>query len=333
MASERATCSLRAEYHDAAAPSDMDELAARSLEIAHRIEASSRRSDVRRTRARIALLLLRLRCPLAARPRRSWYVPGAVARLGTDGLRRVWRSHFGEEPPHRRTIQRHLGALELAAVLVRAPGDFQETMADPRHPERRPRYPDTFHVLASGPEATWWARVGRELLRRRPDVRSNPHAWAMVFGDWRKRLERGGWQRSLFPELDEDIGAAPGHDPVRMEPHELERSRGRAAVLREALRARADQLGLSSALAAAGCQLRGRWSFEVLRRFERLEGATAMLVLALERGDRVRNAGGWIVRAWRHAAASELRGALAFVRRPLRGSRCRNGRRGRPPAT
>lgn len=162
-------------------------LEAKSRRLACVVEASSRRRDVRRFRSQLLLLLLAVSCPPHARPRRRWYVPGATARIGAAGLRRAWRGYHGQDPPTLRTFRSHLSALEQALAIIRSPGDWLPILRDPDHPERRPRYAETIHVLESDSAALWWAGEGRELLAANPGTRCNPDKWAAVFRGWRAR--------------------------------------------------------------------------------------------------------------------------------------------------
>ncbi len=162
-------------------------LEARNRRLACVVEASSRRRDVRRFRSQVVLLLLAIACPPHVRPRRRWYVPGAVTRVGAEGLRRAWRGFYGEEPKSLRTFRKHLADLEQALAIIRSPGDWLPILRDPEHPERRPRYSETFHVLESDAAALWWAGEGRELLEANPGTKANPDKWDAVFRDWRAR--------------------------------------------------------------------------------------------------------------------------------------------------
>ena len=178
-------------------------LEARSRRLAQAVEACSRRRDVRERRSQIVLIVQAAACPLGCRARRPWYVPGAAARLGARGIARAWRVVWGEEPPTVRTIRSHLGALERACVLVRAPGAWLPAWTDPEHPERRPRYPDSFHLLEDDRAAEWWATIGRRRLEDAPRARQNPGIWARLFGAWRSEAAR------FQLELDFDGQAPP----------------------------------------------------------------------------------------------------------------------------
>jgi len=318
----------------APARSALDELAERSPRLACAVEAASRRRDCRELRSRLLLLLLALACPPRGEPRRSWYVPGAVARLGAEGLERAWRGFYGGGAPSLRTIRKHLGELEGACALVRRPGDWMPRARDPEHPERRPRYPQTFELLEQDRDAEWWAREGRHMLAAHPEARANPDAWRRLFRGWRERAAR--LEREPMLPFEEGLLDVPpqvradpsssgslrqaagfaadsggpessanqtGHkasSPVRgrsaPSAEQLERARaiGRAAMEREPLRCLA-------LLRAAGADVRGSGAqLELARCPERLAAAARLLARALERGDVVRNRAGWILRAVRH---------------------------------
>jgi len=273
------------------APDPLDELAARSHRLATVVSATSRRRDVRETRARVLLLLLELRCPLGRSPRLRWYVPGAVARLGWRGILDRWRERFGEDPPAERTIRGHLGALEGACAIQRQPGDFLPVRRDYLKEGRRPRHPDTLHVLEDERDATWWATTGEALLERNPDARRDPRAWKRLFARWRELARTP----ELPFELPEDPPAV-AHAPERVQ-----------AVL-VASTARGALASLSG-LAAAGLRLGARERLELARDPARLAGAAGLLWRALDRGDRVRNPEGWLLRAFRSASSDELAAA------------------------
>lgn len=190
------------EHHLERAPrTPLEELARRNLRLANLVEAISRRGDVRALRARLLLLLVARVCPLGVRPHRAWYEGGAVARMGVEGIRRAWAEEHGHDAPSERTIRAHLGALEIACAIQRAPGDFLPCRRDLEHPERRPRYGDTIHVLESEAAARFWAGEGEARLARNPEARTNPHRWKMLFGRWRAEAaqdELFGAEREIF---------------------------------------------------------------------------------------------------------------------------------------
>jgi len=67
----------------------LEDLFGRSVRLATVVQATSRRRDVREIRSKIVLLLLALRCPMFGTPAKPWYVKGAVARRGLEGLLRA----------------------------------------------------------------------------------------------------------------------------------------------------------------------------------------------------------------------------------------------------
>lgn len=302
------------------ADATLDELAGRARSVADRVEAVSRRADVLLFRARLVLLIMDLSCPLGCRrPRKPWYVPGACARLGARGLRRAWSGRWGEDPRSLRTFRSHLGALERACVLVRSPGDRICCRLDPEHPERRPRYADTLTVLRTEREAAWWAMIGLPLLDRHPECRRSPERWRMILGRWRDRLREpaqldlpfGGGHATSAGRSVPERGPSPPADPLEG----VERAARIVGALRSA--EGRGELALSCALARVGVRLDGAASFRVAARPDRVRGAAAMLAVAYARGDRVRNPGGWFLRAWRHAALGEMCLALRALRLPL----------------
>ncbi len=343
-------------------------LEGRARRLAQAIEGASRRRDVRERRAQIVLVIWELTCPLGGRPRRSWYVPGGTARLGADGIRRAWRGYFGEDPPCLRTIRSHLGALERACVLVRAPGDWLPIWPDPRHPERRPRYADTFYLLDSDQAAEWWAGVGHERLEELPGARHNPDKWAAAFGNW--RAEAAGFQLELRFDRPrgsggpETVGAIlAGGEPGRTVPsgdlmtlgtppatpadelvkqtRENPETDARIppgpteaqAELAGLVRRGAGPFELLAGLAATGAQVQGLNFGRLARDGPRLVGAAAVYLVALRRGDRIRNRAAWLVRVFTAAAEWELAAAIYRVARVGGQTGARNGnqtrRRGR----
>jgi len=272
-----------------APPDSLAELATRNFRLSTLVVATSRRRDVQRNRARILLLLLDLKCPLGGRPRALWYVPGAVARLGWRGLRDRWEDRFGEAPPSERTIRSYLGILEAVCAIQRQPGDFLPVRRDLIQDGKRPRYPDTLHVLESEDVSKWWAREGEALLRENPEARTNPRVWKSVFGDWRGAARR--------PELPFDPplrNVVPAPSPEKLVSNVLAASRARGPLAR------------LSALSSAGLRLALPERLELARDPGRLAGAAALLWIALERGPRVRNPTGWLLRAFRSASIEEL---------------------------
>lgn len=305
----------------------------RNRHLANVVEAISRRRDVRRFRAQILLLLLDLACPPGGRPRRAWYVPGAVARVGAEGLRRLWSAKFQEEPRSMRSFRTHLGALEESCALVRAPGDWLPMLRDPQHPERRPRYSDTLHVLESEEASVWWGQEGRQVLEDRPDVRHNPDRWRELLGSWRDRAKP---RRPHLPNLVEgnrnpsagtgtftvgaalqELGLAPAV-PERQEPplEDAYPTRRKAALeLSRVLEPAGNPFDVLDALALAGAHLKGRPASELVANPFRLRASAALYAVALRRGDRIRKPAGWVVRAWKFAKADEVLQALTLCAR------------------
>jgi len=335
------------------APSRYNELALRNRHLAHVVQAISRRRDVRELRAAILLALLERRCPPSRSPARAWYVPGAVARYGARGLIGSWAHRWGETPPALRTIRAHLGELERACAIVQAPGDHMPTRRDPDHPERRPRYCDTIHVLESDEAAQWWADVGHPRIDRAPRARYSPATWRALVGGWRAEVtdaardiaadsrsvrgqaelpfERaaspatqgsresvresattsaGSWRGGPLDELVARIGVAylPPRPAARAPSREA-----LAELVRACRRFTPDAGELLHALDGAGCILRGRPRYRFARAPERLAAVACLLLVALARGDTVRNRAGWLVHAWT-AQTGELRRAMTSVR-------------------
>jgi hypothetical protein len=291
--------------------SPLDELAGRSVLLAGLVEAASRRRDVREVRARIVLLLFALRCPLGARPSKPWYVPGAVARLGAEGLLRAWAGFYGEGAPCLRSMRSHLGALEQSGILQRSPGDWLPVRRNPAHRERRPRWPDTFHLLDGEAATEFWAGPGARLLEQHPAARHSPEVWRRLFAGWRTKPVQ---HQLAF----EGVLARPKPPPPRAAANhgELEAVRAAGVELARALRSAAGPFEVFGALAAAGAGLRGPGTFKAAAGWKRLRLAGAMLARALVRGDRVRNAGGWVWRAFACADAQELERAHGWLHGP-----------------
>jgi len=309
-------------------------LSQRSRRLADLVEAISKRRDVVRRRAKLLLLLLELRCPASGRPRRPWYVPGAVARLGPSGIWRAWRHRWGERPPSETTIRAHLGMLERHLALIRSPGDRLPVLFDDEHPERLPRHPDTIHLLEEDREAEWWAGEGRRLLEANPTAKLSPTTWRRLFRDWRERASSR--QLSLpFPMVP---SPAPGPSTPEIPAARASRELAQAAV------ASPGAAGILSALDRVGAELRGPNRRRLARDLPRLRCSCALLAVALKRQAdgseerrRVRRRAGWLARAFDHATPAELRSALEWAARsvgisiPKPGSdRCRPRRNAGP---
>ena len=274
-------------------------LASRCRRFADLVESISRRRDVRETRSQLLLLLLELRCPAGGRPRRGWYVRGAVARVGIATLRRRWVLRFGAAPSER-TIRAHLGVLERARAIVRAPGDWLPV--EPGSRPWRPRHPDTIHLLEDEAALEAWMAMGPKVIQRHPGAKRDPDLWRRHLRTWRER----GRQLELF--------GTPEGLPDRVEEQEERGKRILAALATEGGRSTDGALNLFHALEAAGVRLRGRPSFEVAVDPGRLRGAAYLLARALVRGDWIRNRAAWIVRAFRHAPDWELEQARLWAR-------------------
>lgn len=297
----------------------LEVLAARSPRLANLVESISRRRDVRDLRARLLVLLLELRCPPSAhRPRRSWYVRGAVARLGLEALRRAWRSLHSAEAPSSRTLRTHLGVLERVMAVVRQPGEYLASsrargLEGAEGQAFRPRHADTLHVLEDERAADWWARNGAPALARAPAARRCALRWRKLFGlDWRSQVGAPE-QRTLFERQDlERVPTGPREglpDRPGCPPAEAER------VREEISAAGGEPLALLLALARAGARVLGRPSFELAGDPARLRGAAGLFARALLRGDVLRNRAAWLVRAFRHAPRAELSIAAAWLGR------------------
>lgn len=269
-----------------------------SVRLATVVQAASRRRDVRELRARLVLLLLRLRCPPGRAPAKTWYVPGGVARLGISGVVRAWRGFFGGEVPTERTLRAHLGVLEKACAVIRAPGDWIPTPAG----APRLRHPDTFHLLDDERDARWWADEGLPLLDRNAGARNNPTDWRRLFRGWRDRA-RDPQARLPFPAPDSrpDQDARPASSNAED-----------ARVVRAALET-GEPFTILSALRAVGADPDPRVLIQLAADRAALARAAARLAGELERRTRIRNRRGWIVWAFREAG-----GRLGFPSRSTR---------------
>lgn len=319
-------------------------LSLRAHALADAVEACSRRRDVRETRSAILLVLLGRTCPLGRAPRVPWYVPGAAARTGAAKLVRelARRGLVLTE----RTVLRHLGELERAALLARQPGDY---LAPPRAGDiRRPRWADTIHVLGRPWERVWWDLVGRARLAAEPLARRDPRVWRRLFGSWREEarasrdaLLRGTITRRMLRDAEAAgplflaaLGVAPGpmrvgRDPV---PWPEERRRRVAAELCSTI-ARSgwdEPRPVLELLDRCGVQLRGFNRRRAICTPRRLAGAAALFALSLRTGrDRIRRKTGWLWRAFLMAGPGELAGALeaaAWIARHERTERWNDAR-------
>lgn len=288
-------CAARALHQE----DELERLAQLSPRLALLVQTSSSRSDVRVMRARLLRLLLGIACPEDVAPRRSWYVPGAVARFGLWALRQVWEHTHGVAPCER-TLRRHLAALEDCLAIVRQPGDRIPSL---RRPGKAPRYPDTLHLLTDERDARWWERVGGEVLRRHPGARVSPERWEALFGQWRARARSR--QLELFHVPRAPI-AMPGCEPV---PTERAAAQAAAQGIAQALRGRS--LDLLVALSKAGVHAPPSAQAELLRSPERTRRAAALFALALGRGDLIRSGWGWVRAAMRGTSREEGQRALA----------------------
>lgn len=321
----------RIAHEERAQVEPLDLLAAQCRRLAEVVSAISRRRDVRTVRSRLLILLLNHRCPLGTTPRHAYYVPGAVVRMGVDGIRRAWRGEFGEEPPSVRSLRTHLAVLERNLAIMRSPGDFIE-QTYPDHPERRPRMAQTLHLLETDRAAAWWAREGMRLLRENPKARTNPFLWRRLLGNWRERakdlqLDLLDAQEALeaMPETIETPGEAPGMvpeavpstaRPARQESGSPEPSTDVRLVrgLKSVALSRGDAIETITALRRAGVPLQGgRLVMQLASYMDRTRGAAAMLAVALARGDRIRSVAGWYVRAFKSATTDEFRDALRLL--------------------
>lgn len=290
----------------------------RARRLANVVTAISRRRDVRETRAKLILVLLEHLCPEGGRPLKPWYVPGAVARFGIESLQRAWKELFGEEAPVERSIRSHLAVLEAACAIARQPGDWLPYLFPDEDVEKRPRYPDTIHLLLDDREAEWWEVEGARILREHPGVRRSPRVWRLKIGDWRAKARTR--QLELFPQVVRNVAAAMRRNAERGaedragNPHAPNRALHAdpkaGEFLLAALRRRAKPAELLGALHLVQVRIGGTTSWRCLRAPERFRGAIALLASALMRGDRVRSRAAWLMGAFNSATDSELAAAL-----------------------
>ena len=253
----------------------------------------SPRRDARANRARLLILLLELRCPPAKRPKRSWYVPGGVARTSLEDLAARWPKRFHLPPPCRRTLLRHICRLSAGGAIVRVPGDLLGWGPDPDDPQKAPRFPDTLLVLTTELEWQWWATVGLARLDANPGARKSASIWRRLFGRWRG--ESAGRQGELF-HVDPQ---APTVTPDSATLRRLANSDG--------------LLDLLGGLKAAGVALASRMTWRLASSESRLRGAIALLARAIGRGDRIQNFAGWLVHAFSRAPRAELEQAARWA--------------------
>lgn len=263
-------------------------------------------------------MLLMFKCPEGVEPKRAWYVPGAVARVGADGLASSWLAYWDEDPPSMRTIREHLRKLQDAGTLVAAPGAWLPVLRHPEHPERRPRYPDTFHILESDSDAEWWAEVGVFQMAEEPSSRFNPDLWARLFSTWRSQSRRRAKAPvSLFPPA-QLAAAAAQRGPIEHELDQVvpatEHIIADAETLEAAVVHAKEPIELLEVMGEIGGRIRGGLGFRMVSSGERLRGAVALLAQAMRRGRPIHNRAGWLVGVWRDAKAQELVDAIAVSR-------------------
>jgi len=201
--------------------------------------------------------------------------------------------------------------LESAGVLVKSPGDWLPIPRDPKHPERRPTYAQTFHLLETDEVADWWAADGQKILKLHPNCKTNPDRFRMLLGDWRKRAAKGPSgvvQETLWDDSATiSAGDGAGSGSARSIEHRVD-------ILREIVcrpNVRPDEIVVS--LDRAGLRLRGPNRLKVQRNAGRLRGVAAMAAIAISRGDKIRKPGGWIFRAFDIAPVEELAQAIAKI--------------------
>lgn len=298
-------------FQDAERLDPFGHLSTRRPRLAQAIAATTKRRDTRQRRAQILLMLLQHRCSLRGNANRPWYVPGAVARLGADWLETTWRTFWHEAAPSIRTIREHLRRMQDAGVLVAAPGDWLPMLRQPDHPERRPRYPDTLHILDTDADAAWWAEVGIPRLKANPRARYNPTLWRQLFRTW--RADAAALAKMPTIAFAEDQPRAARRATI---PAEVQAEAEAAATVLERAVARFEEssegrLELLTALAEAGARVHGAIAFQMHAGRGDLAGSTAMLAQALRRRKPIGNRAGWLVAAWRDSSTDERREARA----------------------
>jgi hypothetical protein len=296
-------------FQDAERLDPFGALTGRRARFAQAIAATTLRRDTRRRRAQVLLMLLQFRCPLRGNSRRGWYVAGAVARMGADWIETTWRTFWQEEAPSMRTIREHLRKLQECGVLVAAPGDWLPMLRQADHPERRPRYPDTYHLLDSDAEAHWWADVGLPRLEQNPSARHNPTLWRRLFASWRDEVAKA--IAPGFSPAAEVAESAPRQKAATKPVRQVQNVDKSAILALELAVARADddtkvgRLALLTAAAEMGARIQGQLSFQMLAGRGDVRGAVAMLAQALRRSKPITNRAGWLVAAWRDATPAE----------------------------
>ena len=281
-------------------------------ELAEIVGASSSRADAVAARARILALLLEMRVPLGGGLRKPWYVHGAVARCGAQGLLRAWNGS-PVPPPSIRRFRDHLGALEDVYAIVQQPGDpvptrnRKPTQYGPGGAGARKlrRYPDTIHVLTETRDREWWQSAGPAVRRLHPEIRTDPRAWRKWIGDWRTRKPV---QRLLW-----DMGEALGRQDKRKPTDDRGRNLEASERLAHLARSFPSHEQLLEELRRVGAEVRGRAGFELLGNPERARAAIALLSLALRRVTPPTNWGGFLVHAVRRATEVELSAASREV--------------------
>jgi hypothetical protein len=267
----------------------------------------SPRRDACRTRAQILLSVLRLRCPFHGTPASSWYVPGAVARLGARGLHRSWPALWLEPAPAVKTFKRHLRSLVDSCCLLVSPGDWLPSRSA-LQVDFWPRYPDTIHIVDTDEQAEWLAGPARFLELQFPKARTNPTVWWERFSRWRSCPPV---QTLLFAPSTESL--RPAADDRRIQPS------GSSVVAASALERlvrnfrRLDQHQVEVSLLEAGVHLTGPNRRLLFGDPLRLMGAVAILAQALRRASPPRARAGFLVYAFRRARPGERDGALRVL--------------------
>lgn len=283
----------------------------RAADLEQLVRSTSDRKDALHARARTLALLLDLRSPIGGHLRRHWYVAGAVARLGAEGLLRLWEGH-GVPTPSLRRMRGHLALLEDVYAIVQQPGDFVRRKPILRGARKGAenrkalRYPDTIHVLTEPTERDWWAGPGSLVRRLHPEIRTDPRAWAVHVGNWRL-------QRPVQGELFGLLGDALAREAKRSIEDTKRASTEAADRLARIARQWDHHEQLLEELRQVGAEVRGRAGYELLGNPERARAAVALLSLALRRVEPPKSWGGFLVSAFRRAPAAELADAKREV--------------------